>query len=53
MKAIIPTVKPSDIGPSAANLVEAVLLLVERGVIKSPDKANTTAAELAESARLD
>lgn len=53
MQAIIPTLKPGEIGPAAANLVEAVLLLVERGFIRSLDKANTSAAELAETARVE
>ena len=57
MQAIVPTISPGDTGAPAANLVEAVLLLVQRGAIKALDSPNQPTTEelakLAEAARTE
>lgn len=51
MQPIVPSLNPGDTGSQVANLIEALLLLVERGVIRALDAPNRpTADELRELA---
>ena len=45
MQAIQATIQPGDTGPQVANLYEALLVLLERGVIKALEPPNTPTAE--------
>ena len=51
MQSIIPTLKTGDVGPAVANLIEALLLLVDRALIETEDETNSPAAEVAKAAR--
>ena len=50
MRPIVPPITFAETGPQVANLIEALLLLVERGLIKSFDRDRPTADELRELA---
>lgn len=45
MQTIQATIQPGDTGPQVANLYEALLVLLERGVIKALEPPNTPTAE--------